>query len=63
MKLMKKLMYAIIPPCDKCPYKLGLVKAIVCPCPSCKSNGYQTFETFTEKTALLLGGRAVNVTE
>ena len=34
------------PPCDKCPYKLGLVQTLINPCPQCKENGYQTFERF-----------------
>jgi len=46
MQFMKKLMNSIVPPCDKCPYKLGLIKTFVSPCPGCKDNGYQTFENF-----------------
>ena len=33
-------------PCDKCPYKLGLVQTLINPCPQCKANGYQTFKRF-----------------
>ena len=33
-------------PCRKCPYKLGIVKTLVNPCPHCKLNGYQMFEQF-----------------
>lgn len=33
-------------PCAKCPYKLGLVKTLVNPCPQCKANGYRMFERF-----------------
>lgn len=33
-------------PCAKCPYKLGLVKTLVNPCPQCKANGYCMFERF-----------------
>lgn len=43
---MKKLMYKFKPPCSKCPYKLGVVKTVVNPCPQCKLNGYQAFEQF-----------------
>lgn len=53
MKFMKKLMYSVVPPCDKCPYKLGLVRTVVSPCPSCQDNGYQAFEMFTKKTFFL----------
>ena len=42
---MKKL----IPPCAKCPYKLGQIKTLVNPCPQCKKNGYGSFEIFSEK--------------
>ena len=31
-------------PCARCPYKLGLVRAIVNPCPQCRANGYSLFE-------------------
>lgn len=34
----------IIPPCRKCPYKLGKVTAPKNPCPSCKLNGYSAYE-------------------
>lgn len=43
---MKQLIHQIKPPCDKCPYKMGLVHTVVNPCPHCKENGYQTFERF-----------------
>lgn len=33
-------------PCPKCPYKLGIVKTLVNPCPQCKLNGYRSFEQF-----------------
>ncbi len=33
-------------PCSECPYKQGIVKTLVNPCPSCKENGYKTFEQF-----------------
>lgn len=35
-------------PCAKCPYKLGLVKTLVNPCPQCKANGYMTYKQLTE---------------
>lgn len=43
---MKDLLHQIKPPCDKCPYKLGLVQTVINPCPQCKANGYQMFERF-----------------
>ena len=33
-------------PCAECPYKLGLIKTLVNPCPQCIANGYKTFETY-----------------
>lgn len=45
-KMMKKLPYRIKPPCPECPYTLGLVHTFVNPCPTCRINGYQTFERF-----------------
>lgn len=38
-------------PCPKCPYKLGLIKTVVNPCPQCKLNDYQTFEQFQKELA------------
>lgn len=35
-------------PCSKCPYKLGLVKTLVNPCPECRLNGYQSYKQFTK---------------
>lgn len=48
MKL-NNLLYQIKPPCDKCPYKLGLVQTLITPCPQCKANGYQMFERFQKQ--------------
>ena len=46
---MKDSLYQVKPPCDKCPYKLGLVRTVVNPCPQCKANGYKTYERFTKE--------------
>ncbi len=43
---MQKWIYKVKPPCPKCPYKLGIIKTPVNPCPQCKLNGYQAFEQF-----------------
>ena len=43
---MKSLLYAIIPPCKKCPYTLGFVKCVANPCPECKMNKYRSFDEF-----------------
>lgn len=34
----------IIPPCAKCPYKLGKVTTPANPCPACKMNGYEAYD-------------------
>jgi len=36
-------------PCKVCPYKLGIMKALVSPCPMCKLNGYKTYANLKEK--------------
>ena len=36
-------------PCKKCPYKLGIVKTTVNPCPQCKIENYKTFEEFKKQ--------------
>lgn len=41
---LKDLKKKLIKPCDKCPYKLGIVSMLVNPCPQCKDNGYKTYE-------------------
>lgn len=48
MKL-NDLLRQIKSPCDKCPYKLGLVQTLINPCPQCKENGYLTFERFQKE--------------
>lgn len=35
-----------IPPCPKCPYKLGQVKTTINPCPQCKLNDYNAYDRF-----------------
>ena len=46
---MNQLLHHIMPPCAKCPYKLGLVHTVVKPCPQCKENGYQMYERFQNR--------------
>lgn len=38
-------------PCAKCPYKLGLMKTPINPCPQCKQNGYSSYEWFQKQLA------------
>ena len=45
----KKLVKGFTSPCDKCPYKLGLVHMVANPCPQCKENGYKTYERFKKE--------------
>lgn len=46
---LKKLIHQVKPPCDKCPYKLGLVHTVTNPCPQCRERGYQMFERFQKE--------------
>ncbi len=36
-------------PCARCPYKLGLVRTLVNPCPQCRAGGYAMFEQFRRR--------------
>ncbi len=36
-------------PCNICPYKLGLIKTLVNPCPNCKMNGYSAYKQFEKQ--------------
>ena len=36
----------IFPPCEKCPYKLGLIQTLVDPCPKCKLSNYANYDRF-----------------
>ena len=36
-------------PCKKCPYKLGIIKTTVNPCPQCQLNNYGTFDEFKKQ--------------
>ncbi len=39
----------VMPPCSKCPYKLGLIHTVRNPCPQCKHNNYHTYKRFLEQ--------------
>ena len=39
----------LIKPCEKCPYKLGIIQTFVNPWPSCRLNDYKTYEVFIEQ--------------
>ena len=43
-----KLLSKRNPPCPSCPYKLGIIRTPVNPCPQCEQNGYKTYEHFKE---------------
>ena len=62
MKL-NDLLHQIKPPCDKCPYKLGLVQTLINPCPQCKENGYAMFEQFHKQCLVISddGGEGTEV--
>lgn len=48
MKL-NDMLHQINTPCAKCPYKLGVVHAVINPCPQCKENGYQMCERLQQR--------------
>ena len=35
-------------PCPVCPYKLGIIKAVISPCPQCKLTGYSFYYKHTQ---------------
>ena len=46
---MKQLFNILIPPCKKCPYKLGQVQTPTSPWFQCKINEYRTFEEYRKQ--------------
>lgn len=36
-------------PCLTCPYKLGIIKTFVSPCPQCKLNNYSFYRKIKEQ--------------
>lgn len=48
---MEQLLHQIKPPCAKCPYTLGLIHAVVNPCPQCKENSYQMYKRFRKRVS------------
>lgn len=36
-------------PCPTCPYKRGIVKTLVNPCPQCKRNNYSFYKEITQQ--------------
>lgn len=49
---MKKLIYKLKAPCNKCPYKLGLIQTMVNPCPQCKLNDYRNYDLFKKQLSV-----------
>lgn len=35
-----------ISPCTKCPYKLGIIKTLLNPCPQCEMSAYSAYKRF-----------------
>ena len=46
-KNLQRVFRGVRPPCADCPYRLGLVKFPVSPCPDCRMSGYRTYDTLT----------------
>ena len=32
--------------CTQCPYRLGIIEAVICPCPQCRLNSHGIFGRF-----------------
>ena len=47
-------------PCDLCPYKLGMVKTLISPCPQCKKSGYEYFRQLKEHKGSPLSSATTN---
>ena len=65
-KLIEKLKYSITPPCPKCPYTLGYVKFVVCPCPMCKLDNYEMYHILAEGKytgRIIFKGKSFNLEE
>jgi hypothetical protein len=41
-------------PCNKCPYKLGLIHTLTNPCPKCEMNNYKTYEEFVNQRNIIV---------
>ena len=41
-------------PCPTCPYKRGIVKTLVNPCPQCKRNNYLFYKVVTQQNGEVL---------
>lgn len=41
-------------PCPTCPYKRGIVKTLVNPCPQCKRNNYSFYKEITQQQGEVL---------
>jgi hypothetical protein len=48
--MLSKLLLLKKKPCSECPYKLGLVRTLVNPCPMCKLYNFKTYEKFLKWT-------------
>lgn len=59
----KRFLCKLKPPCPKCPYKLGLVKTLRCPCPRRKLSGYRMFERFSKMSKNVAGERKRNMVD
>ena len=51
MKEMKNQIRRVITPCNKCPYKIGIIKTVTNPCPQCKLNKYKRFKVLKKQLA------------
>ena len=45
-------------PCPVCPYKLGMIKTLVSPCPQCRLTGYSFYCKHSKGPGKILDGKS-----
>lgn len=45
-------------PCPVCPYKLGMIKTLVSPCPQCRLTGYSFYYKHSKSPGRILDGKS-----
>ena len=45
-------------PCPICPYKLGMIKTLVSPCPQCRLIGYSFYYKHSKSLGKVLDGKS-----
>jgi len=53
--MIENMKRSLIPPCPKCPWKLGRVCVDPNPCPMCRLDNYSTYDTLIERVGGMRG--------